>query len=738
MSRCATFTARTPVGPRTFAALALVLFALASALGACAPPPGFGNDAATDATNDLVDVGFGGFEAAVDARLPGRVCTRNAQCDDGIECTDDLCLEGRCVSTPNSGRCDNGRFCDGAELCDTRRGCVRGDPMSCDDSDVCTADRCDEESRTCMHRPLDRDGDGDPDYHCTARPCGDAGVAEPDTGVMTTCWRGRDCDDRDPRVNSTSREICGDMVDNNCNGFIDDAEPGGCARAPHDQCNDPLDISAGGVFSLDLSAARQDYALGCLGGATHDVVTRFRLTEPRDVAIDGSTRNASVGLALQRVDQCGMVMGDPGIDCDNAYQARLRVHSLPAGEYVVVVATTSNEPVQLTAQFLPATPTPSNDTCETATVIPPEGGTFRSDLIGLTNDVSTRCGGAARDALYTFTLDGPRNVVLQLSAGRNNYAQLSLLRECNRTTMLPTLKCDAGATVLFTAYSLPAGRYYVAVESYAAIEYTLQVRIAAPTAPPLGDVCSAPVPLVAGTPRAVSGAAFENDYALSCYSSGGDGVFQFDLTERRDVMLDVRGGVGEYFGVAVASTCGEMMSERACIAASNPRAFALSLDPGRYYALVKNGRGADYSVTLQTYPPVATTMVSGNDTCASAYLIPPGRAYLRGTTTALTNDYRSACVASAGNDAVYRLTLAVRSRVTMVLESAFFAVLSITSRAGGACPGTAPMVSGSTCVSGTRSTLDLVLDPGDYNVFVDGYTSTANGTYSLLVQSDPM
>ena len=46
---------------------------------------------------------------------------------------------------------------------------------------------------------------------------------------------GGDCDDSNPRVSSLLPEICGDMVDNNCNGLVDDREPGGCMRPPYDR-----------------------------------------------------------------------------------------------------------------------------------------------------------------------------------------------------------------------------------------------------------------------------------------------------------------------------------------------------------------------------------------------------------------------------------------------------------------------------------------------------------------------
>ena len=93
-------------------------------------------------------------------------CVRDADCDDGIGCTDEVCTRGLCVPTPIATRCDdgvpctedacdlaadpatapdgcrhsvraagsscsNGTYCDGDETCDAAGACVRG-PERCD------------------------------------------------------------------------------------------------------------------------------------------------------------------------------------------------------------------------------------------------------------------------------------------------------------------------------------------------------------------------------------------------------------------------------------------------------------------------------------------------------------------------------------------------------------------------------------------------------------------------------
>ncbi len=701
--------------------------ALTAALVACEPTNSGFDSFDGDATLDRQDTHVA-FDTGVDTPPLGRVCTTNAQCDDGIACSDDLCgPDNRCVSVPNSTRCDNGMFCDGPERCDLRRGCVRGEPVSCDDNVVCTQDRCLEDTRTCDHRPLDRDGDGDPDDHCAAIGCGDAGT---DSGAA--CWVGHDCNDSDPRVNSAVPEICADMIDNNCNGTIDDAEPGGCHRAPHDRCDDPLDVTAGGVFALEMAAAQPDYTIRCAGGIAHDLVAVLHLTSPHDLDIEGDAPSTTVAVALQST--CGSPTAADTLECDYGFPGRIRRHNVPAGDYYVLVGSSGADSVDLTVRVTDPTPQPTNDTCATPVVIPTSGGTYRSDLIGATDDVSTPCGGG-RDLVYSFTLTNPTNVTLQLAGGRSDYLSLSLASDCVHTPTV--LRCDSGSTLSFTAHDLDPGTYYVFVESFDPIAFTLQASFAPPTPPAHGDTCANPLPLIEGTPVAISSGTFENDYRLSCATSGRDTVFQFTLTSRRDVLVDTSGG-STYFGVALSSTCPATSgAQRVCNTGSSPRTFALGLDPGTYYAIVKPSRDADYQVRFSTFAPIPVTPVTGNDDCTNATMIPAGRSYFTGDTTALTDNFNSPCAGTTrGHDAIFSMHLDTAQRVTLVTDTSFFHVVWIAQ--GPACPGMPPAsATGSTCTLGTHTTLDTTLPAGDYWFFVDGLSATYMGTYAVLAMISP-
>ena len=44
-------------------------------------------------------------------------CNDNPECDDGFQCTLDLCTSGVCVHFPVDASCDDGLFCTGVEVC---------------------------------------------------------------------------------------------------------------------------------------------------------------------------------------------------------------------------------------------------------------------------------------------------------------------------------------------------------------------------------------------------------------------------------------------------------------------------------------------------------------------------------------------------------------------------------------------------------------------------------------------
>ncbi len=136
------------------------------------------------------------------------------QCDDG-NTTDGDCCSATCAFELDGQICDDGRFCTLGDSC--RQGvCAAGPPRECNDGNVCTADRCDEPTASCVFDPSllagaacddgnactqqDACGGGtcggqpvvcDDDNGCTAETC------DPAIGCLISNLDGVACDDGD-------------------------------------------------------------------------------------------------------------------------------------------------------------------------------------------------------------------------------------------------------------------------------------------------------------------------------------------------------------------------------------------------------------------------------------------------------------------------------------------------------------------------------------------------------------
>jgi TolB-like protein len=128
-------------------------------------------------------------------------------CDDGNPCTDDICNEERdnCDHINNKQPCDDGLYCTVNEICQGGY-CISETARNCDDANYCTNDICDEDKDQCINNPIFIDADAD--------------------GFKDSTCGGNDCDDKDPSIHPEATEVCGNRIDENCDGSDDR-----CSRA---------------------------------------------------------------------------------------------------------------------------------------------------------------------------------------------------------------------------------------------------------------------------------------------------------------------------------------------------------------------------------------------------------------------------------------------------------------------------------------------------------------------------
>jgi len=205
----------------------------------------------------------------------GVVCVGTpVNCDDQNPCTSDSCdpLTGLCVHAEVS--CDDQNLCT-TDRCNPSTGQCEHVPVNCDDGNQCTADSCDPANGQCVHQPIVGQvcNDGDP---CTQ---GDKCVQIPGDGVVC---RGVpvSCDDNNPctldRCNPLTGQCEHALVncdDNNpCTTDRCDPANGACLHVPvncddQNQCTlDSCDPATGQCVHQPLLGQTCDDGNACTQG----------------------------------------------------------------------------------------------------------------------------------------------------------------------------------------------------------------------------------------------------------------------------------------------------------------------------------------------------------------------------------------------------------------------------------------------------------------------------------------
>ncbi len=203
--------------------------------GACSPQLTAFNGNACTAQNDKCS-------AAAICKQGVCLTTKTKTCDDGKQCTEDLChgVHG-CLfvvkkqSTPcdaDNNKCTVGDVCSGGT-------CLPGQATTCDDSNGCTLDKCDPKDGLCGHSVLEMHG----------LNCNDGNACTKlENCNLGTCKGGKDvvCDDGDPCTKDACDMASGCTITggplvcedgNLCTG-PDVCKKGTCTTGPKILCND--------------------------------------------------------------------------------------------------------------------------------------------------------------------------------------------------------------------------------------------------------------------------------------------------------------------------------------------------------------------------------------------------------------------------------------------------------------------------------------------------------------------
>lgn len=679
----------------------------------------------------------------------GQICLRDLDCSDacfcnGVElCMDGICTAGEapcgrfdcstgtcdessrtCDETPDDSFCDDGVFCNGAETCDPENGCRPGVPPFCGDGDICTIDACDEGVAMCTHVVLDEDGDGE-----AARRCG-----------------GNDCDDTDSARSPSNAEICDNGIDDDCDNRVDgfDAE---CGRS-NDRCTDtgdgrgPLDITPAGdgttITEASTVGMAGDYDTACgetAEDAGPDAVFTFSLAEAKDVSVEVQGIDNNAILSLRDLASCATQTGSIRCsDTDTGVQPFVRVNSLPAGDYAIVVITEGETPFDLALTLAPATPIDqSSDSCDTTMLDISAGGSFAGNFDGdprfdgdeLSDQYTLSCRGATGYTDVTFRLTIPAGEARDVTLEGRSY---STSRSGRRPFMALVDDCDSpsdslaacvespanGEPASIMIRSLPGGEYFVILEEDFTSdgEWELDVTIGPPTLPNAGDSCVPTTPVdITSAEGTIDLATLEHqpDVGSFCRANGSgatDAFFEFTLAAESDVLVETSSSPIVRHIAALSTECGSIDTEFDCFSATTGAGSRLyqRLPAGTHYLNVTTiDSSGTVSAEVTVTPP---TTAPPNNTCAGASPLTPNSAVT--IDLPAYDDTANYCSVSGLLDAYYTFTLASPTEVALRARNA--QRLTLLS---GSCAGA------QTCATGSPPRIEQLLPAGTYIVAVE-------------------
>ncbi len=368
--------------------------------------------------------------------------------------------------------------------------------------------------------------------------------------IGTECFTNTDCQDG---CYCNGDEICSGGT---CVAGAVPCTGSECATATCDEDADACDIEVDNTVCDDGAFCNGpetcDPTRGCLPGvpplcADGDICTIDSCDEATGACVNSPIDNDGDG-AVSR--SCG------GDDCDDNNAGRAPGNTEICGNGI-------DDDCNSATDALDVACAPTNDLCADATrgpldITPAGLGTTVIDgsTVGMTADYDTSCGEIAEDdmpdAVFTFTLDQPRRVGVQMvGAGLNGVIALVPLADCgDEDEEVGCSDPTSSSTDPFIGLSeLAAGTYAIIVKPESGPGFQLALTIEEVVPVDLtGDTCASPIDVSAGGTFTgsfigdplYSGDEFNDDFDLSCYSSTTnypEVVFSFTLTEDQDVTL---------------------------------------------------------------------------------------------------------------------------------------------------------------------------------------------------------
>ncbi len=527
---------------------------------------------------------------------------------------------------------------------------------------------------------------------------------------------------------------------------------GGGGPVQGDACAAAITIPlANGVGAATATlAGSTDDATGSCGGAGHgDVV--FQLTTPSagTLTIDARPGDAAQRLVAYLRTTCETAATELPGACVSARSGGaatlLTQRNLAAGTYFLWVdgAASGSGSVDVSLSFAPS----AGETCTDAIPLAFKNNEANAvgSTAGATNDVTSVCGGAGPDLVYRFDVTSPSNFDVTVTPHSTSLQPVVSVRgaSCGANPLGCNAASAGGASAVLRLGSLPAGTYYLAVDSASsnAGEFELVAHLSTAVA---GDTCASAKTLTFTNGSSGGVASDTGDTSLAwsdtqglCGGLGGsDVVYRFTT----GATLNLRAGVSStnpnvqpvVYLRAVSCTG----SERACGLSTDGGVASLAyggLTPGTYYLWVDDNTatGGPYTLSASLEAPLQGESCANPRSLVFSNGTLGGTASDTGDTSQAFPEAQGSCGGSAGADLVYTFTTTTQLSFTAsatTLSSGYQPVLYLrssfcTTSGDRAC-------NQATVAGGTASLASANLPAGTYYLWVDGASATGGG-YTL-------
>ena len=246
-------------------------------------------------------------------------CTSAADCDDGNDCTDDLCNAGTCENPNKAGTCDDDDACTEGGVC--ADGVCVGTAKDCSGEDSeCTTGVCNAETGECEAEPANEGGDCDDGDLCTTGDtCSSGscdGTAKDCSGMDGQCTSGV-CNPADGSCEAEPANEGGGCDDGDLCTEGETCSGGACGSGTPVTCDD-------GQFCNGVESC--DSALGCQAGTAPSLgdgvdCTDDSCDEASDqivhVANDANCDNANVCDGAETCDALLDCQSGTPLSCDD-------------------------------------------------------------------------------------------------------------------------------------------------------------------------------------------------------------------------------------------------------------------------------------------------------------------------------------------------------------------------------------------------------------------------------------